>query len=117
MFDKCSIEHYFLNPPLSPILLKENFVLNVSTNSTKQIRNKKLWTNFVQFFKNKSLGGFWNCLLFLLQIQQILLNFWKNHQISNITKLKTKKEPRITIKENRTWTYTHYFNLIGAFIL
>lgn len=117
MFDKCSIEYYFLNPPLCPILLKEKLFLNVSTNSTKQIRNKKLWTNFVHFFQNKSLGKFLELFVILLQIQQILLNFRKNHQISNTTKLKTKKKPRITIKENGTWTYTHYVNLIGAFIL
>jgi hypothetical protein len=32
-------------------------------------------------------------------------------------KIENPKKPRIAIKENGTWTYTHYVNLIGAFIL
>jgi hypothetical protein len=99
MLDKCSIEHYFLNPPLSPILLKEKF-------SFKCINQ----------FKQK-FGKFLELFVILLQIQQFFAKFLKKSPNFQYYKIENPKKTRIAIKENGTWTYTHYVNLIGAFIL
>jgi hypothetical protein len=72
---------------------------------------------FCSLFLKQKFGKFLELFVILIANLTNFAKFLGKSPNFQYSKIENQKKPRITIKENGTWTYMHYVNLIGAFML